>query len=477
MSKLYIFAIGGTGSRVLRSLTMMLASGVKLGVDEIVPMIIDPDASNADLTRTILLLENYQKLRSEIEFPEKSENNFFRTEIDKYTNDYTLPVNNTRSQSFAKFIGLSNLNREDLAFVKMLFSDKNLSSSMDVGFKGDPNIGSVVLNEVLESPVFEQFDSTYKPDDKIFIINSIFGGTGASGFPMLLKALRESKKFKNSDTINKATIGAVTVLPYFTVGTDEKGDDEINSATFASKTKSALKYYETNIANNNTIDSLYLLGDIQTQVYKYSVGGKTQRNNAHLIEFMAASAIIDFSFKQAIKENVARQTTSYELGISDCGAGGVSFSNFGEKLKKMFRKPLTQFALMANDFDKDEEYLKESLKASQKMDDFFSSDFYQALHDFTTSFKDWIIEMEENRRTLKIFQLDCGDKPFNIVNGQSPEAGFIEKLKGANYGRFETVLNKESDNAYKVVKNYGPTFFIEMFYRATEKLVKDKFKF
>ena len=49
MSKLYVFGIGGTGARVLRSFTMMMAAGVRLGVDEIIPIIIDPDASNADL--------------------------------------------------------------------------------------------------------------------------------------------------------------------------------------------------------------------------------------------------------------------------------------------------------------------------------------------------------------------------------------------------------------------------------------------
>lgn len=62
MNKLYIFAIGGTGSRVLRSLTMMLASGVKLGVDTIVPIIIDPDTANADLTRTVTLMNDYTSL-------------------------------------------------------------------------------------------------------------------------------------------------------------------------------------------------------------------------------------------------------------------------------------------------------------------------------------------------------------------------------------------------------------------------------
>ena len=49
---LYIFAIGGSGSRVLRSLTMLLASGIETN-NNIIPIIIDPDTSNGDLDRTI----------------------------------------------------------------------------------------------------------------------------------------------------------------------------------------------------------------------------------------------------------------------------------------------------------------------------------------------------------------------------------------------------------------------------------------
>ena len=58
-NKLYIFGIGGTGSRVLKSLIMLLASGVECGVDTIVPIVIDRDMSNHDLTRTKTLIENY----------------------------------------------------------------------------------------------------------------------------------------------------------------------------------------------------------------------------------------------------------------------------------------------------------------------------------------------------------------------------------------------------------------------------------
>ena len=80
MSKIFIFGIGGTGSRVLRSLTMILATGVKFGADEIVPIIIDPDAANADLTRTVSLLNNYSEIRENLQFNTDNKNRFFLLE-------------------------------------------------------------------------------------------------------------------------------------------------------------------------------------------------------------------------------------------------------------------------------------------------------------------------------------------------------------------------------------------------------------
>ena len=65
--------------------------------------------------------------------------------------------------------------------MRMLFSEKNLASSMNVGFKGNPNIGSVVLNQIVNSEDFITFANSFEKGDKIFIVSSIFGGTGASG--------------------------------------------------------------------------------------------------------------------------------------------------------------------------------------------------------------------------------------------------------------------------------------------------------
>ena len=108
------------------------------------------------------------------------------------------------------------MDRANQAFAKILFSDDNLNSDMEVGFKGNPNIGSVVLNRFTQSVQFLDFASDFQGGDKIFIISSIFGGTGASGFPVLLKNLRtllqKDSQFPNGKEIQDCVIGAISVL-------------------------------------------------------------------------------------------------------------------------------------------------------------------------------------------------------------------------------------------------------------------------
>ena len=100
MAKLYIFGIGGTGARVLRSFTMMMSAGVNIGADEIVPIIIDPDASNADLTRTVALMNNYRAIHSALSFTKDNESTFFRKELSQILVNYTLRINDTYDKTF-----------------------------------------------------------------------------------------------------------------------------------------------------------------------------------------------------------------------------------------------------------------------------------------------------------------------------------------------------------------------------------------
>ena len=76
-----------------------------------------------------------------------------------------------------------------------------------------------------------------------FIVSSIFGGTGASGFPLLLKNLRHidpNLHIPSAQAIMDSKIGAISVLPYFGLTPGKKTDPD--SDTFMAKTKSALAY-------------------------------------------------------------------------------------------------------------------------------------------------------------------------------------------------------------------------------------------
>lgn len=462
MSKIYLFSIGGTGARVLRSFTMLLAAGVKLGVDEVVPVIIDPDAANADLTRTVALMGKYRDVRSHLTFNKETPTMFFRTGLSQILPGYTLKIKDTGDKTFQQFIDLPSIDRQAQAFLRMLFSEKNLTSSMEVGFKGNPNIGSVVLNQIVQSDDFETFANNFSQGDKIFIISSIFGGTGASGFPLLLKTLRTGNSFPNFDNINKAEIGAITILPYFKLKPD--ADSEIDSSTFISKTKSALAYYENNIINNGSINALYYLADDIANTYDNHEGGAAQQNAAHLIEFLAATAIVDFCGKEH------PNTTSKELGLKDI-SGNVTFSSFHEQQRKELFAPLTEFLMMANCLNYKYDYFssKQVNANNDNFKDLYNSSFMSVLRDITKEYIAWLGELKDNKRSLELFDLDTKDKPFEIVVGMKPKK--VRSLN-SNYDLVTARLNsaikhcKSSDDCNK---------FMEMYFLGLSRLIKEKF--
>ncbi|MCM1078081.1 MAG: hypothetical protein NC344_02225 [Bacteroidales bacterium] len=461
MSKIFVFGIGGTGSRVLRSLTMLLASGVRFGADEIVPVIIDPDNANADLTRTVALLNNYASIRKSLHFGSDTENRFFRTDIESFLPNYTLHINDTDDKSFREFINYASMSKPNQALTKMLFSDKNLASSMEVGFKGNPNIGSVVLNQIAHSDDFQEIANKFSAGDHIFIISSIFGGTGASGFPLLLKTLRTGNNFPNYNLINQAQIGAVTILPYFKLRPDE--ESEIDSSTFISKTKSALAYYENNIIKNNSINALYYLADDVANTYDNHEGGSSQQNAAHLIEFLGATAIIDFSNSQFANP------ANMELGIRESD-GSVSFGSFYRKMHDMLYRPMSQFALMSNALThKLDTYRASSFAANNgNFEDLYSGAFFNELSDLLRKYQEWLKEMKDNKRPLDLFNLNCGDKPFDLVTGVKPKRILS---KHSDYNLVTDRLN----SAVRKCKSKGKEDkFLEMFFHGTRQLVSEK---
>lgn len=308
--KLFIFSIGGSGSRVVRSLSMLLASGVshfKAG-DQIFPIMIDYDVENGDTDRAFQCIDTYNHLHNsaypkELEKTTETERRFFHTSIMKmadmgegYNSAYTMQFrHNSDDKTFGQAIAYDELRDIKLKTKDLLNTlydvsnekDTELNIDMTVGFKGNPNIGSVVFNNLKDTSELQDFFRCCEPEDKVILIGSLFGGTGASGIPEITKAIRSNGKTAN------VHLGVVMLMPYFCFDkNDETGP--VKSSFFDSKTRAALSFYESSEVNND-IDSIYYIGDKERTKMTYHLGKAEQKNNSHIVDLIGALSVLHFS--------------------------------------------------------------------------------------------------------------------------------------------------------------------------------------
>lgn len=478
MSKLYIFGIGGTGARVLKSLTMLLAAGVECGVDTIVPIIIDRDMSNKDLSRTKLLIEDYIDVNKIA--ATKGKNKFFKTKIELLNNELCLQLKDN-TQKFDDFIGKSTMSRENQALVDMLFSEDTLNMDMTAGFQGNPNIGSVVLNQFDDNDVFKAFATDFHDGDRIFIISSIFGGTGASGFPLLRKILHtpnvkgiDGQDLPNWGLVNEAKIGAISVLPYFVV--DSPTDNSlVNSDTFIDKSRAALSYYKT---EDKKLDTLYYIADKRATTYEHHKGGDEQKNDAHFVELASALAILDFVDPEKESNNIHRDgekkieyTTYKEFGISS-DVTEINFNDLVDETKKLLINPLSRFLLfhkyLDQVFDKESKYQPYARKRFSN--DFRKNETIKKLETVQAHYHTWLEEMEKQNRKFSPFNL-TSSSAYDFIKGDVS----IFRSQNFNFKNWANVDNKLNSQIGKIDKALtSEGCFIELFYCTTEELINYK---
>jgi hypothetical protein len=456
--KLFVFGIGGTGARVIKSLTMLLAAGVKAGhATEIVPIMVDPHQNNKDLNRTIQLLDNYQAIHGALHHPQDG---FFKTkiktleELNKDNNlqrTFAFNMQGVQNERFKQYIDYATLDDANKALAGLLFSDKNLETEMEIGFVGNPNIGSVVLNQFKESDEFAAFASNFEQNDRIFIVSSIFGGTGAAGFPLILKNIRNAQPpTQNHAFLNNAKIGAVTVQPYFGVS---PGSGQIDKATFITKTKAALNYYEKNVSGNQSVNALYYIGDEVTRDYNNDPGQNGQQNDAHFIELAAALSIIDFaSFSDGeleVKNGRAVKPVYREFGIREDNQN-LNFLMLSDVTQQIIKKKLSQYVFAM-------QYLKRELVSSiasrqpfamrdaPKIDSSFTSNnlYRNNVVDFNKLFEEWLREMSTNRRSFAPFDLNTLQYA-ELISGIKTKKGFgfWASSKEISVDTFNDALNR-----------------------------------
>lgn len=482
--KLFIFGIGGTGSRVIKALTMLLAAGLDANASEIIPIIIDPHLGNEDFRRTTTLLSDYQAIQKKL--GEGRTEGFFHTRIrtlkevapdGNLQNSFAFNLNNVQNETFRNYIDFAGLDGSNRDLAELLFSKSNLDTEMDIGFIGNPNIGAVVLNQFKDSEEFKFFASRFEQNDRIFIISSIFGGTGAAGFPLILKNIRNAQSpLQNPEYLRNARVGAVTVLPYFGLA---PGESAIDMATFISKTKAALSYYESNVSGNKSLNALYYIGDDIKSSYQNDPGQGGQRNDAHLVELAAALSVIDFMKMDddALQTENGRAVNPKhrEFGIHD-DIETLSFNSLGDKTQKLLKRPLTQYLYFTR-------YLRDELQTAintgqpfvketaPKIDNAFTTSyFYQSvLSNFNKAYEEWLTEMARNQRRFQPFNLSTKLIQEMLYDIKTKRRKFIGGERKIDYYDFNDKLNYSAKSSFSSTE----IKLFEGFYKATNDLLAD----
>ena len=511
----YIFAIGGTGARVLRSLTFCLASGMKCVPDgtNFIPMIIDYDKTNGDKERAKRNLGLYSSIRNYAYNGvtiDAGERNFFMPDIKFLSDVGTIPgkteVNIEKSYEYKFGIGESNqtgtfaeyMGYKDMMddtyltkdLLSSLYNDEPTSSSMSelnldlsVGFKGNPNIGSIIFENIREDAEFRRFLNTFDPKkDRAFIISSIFGGTGSSGFPRIVDAIR----YSGIADYDKALLGAAIVMPYFKVNTPAGG--AINSNIFNSKQKSALSYYQKPDDHGKSLyqklTASYFIADDEATNLPYSEGSADQANDAHIVELLAALSIIDFVSADEAKLSAQAGSLQEEYGLEKdpSETENIQLNHLTKKDRTKYFDYLTRMALAFRFF---EDYvLEEKINAKDAwysnnglcMDDKLGEDMYKDLESFIADFDEWIDELASQKDAFKPYCHKPRVEDTNVPIAEDLD-DFIEGYEGKTGGIFSDGTSYKDFSGYcsKFYKDYGKNqenedfAFLSIFYDAAEK--------
>ena len=333
----------------------------------------------------------------------------------------------------------------------------------------------------------------FQKNDRIFVVSSIFGGTGAAGYPIIVKNIRNAGnniQINNRGDLRDAKIGTLTVLPYFNVQQDE--NSPISRADFISKTKSALFYYHDNLTGirqggvdlpKSKVNVCYYLGDeVPSNPYFNDPGGNGQRNDAHVVEYVGALSILDFlqipDSQMETIDGMALNPIFKEYGLAN-DKRTLSLKDFGISTRNQINKQMAKFYLaylyitnqLQNDIGRG--YTEDKPEIGKS---FVSTSFYNTLtSNFFVAYRTWLKELKVNQRSFIPFNLTT-DKLSDALTDIAPKTGLFKST--IDYKTVLSMLNKTSQQATKSHK-YGEEQvaykLMDLLDQALDKLLDEKY--
>jgi hypothetical protein len=315
--KVFIIGIGGTGMRCIESFVHLCAMGM-FDDTNVNMLALDTDNENGNFTRLKDLKEAYVKTKGVNKNHSALKDTFFSANLTYYqfSPDYS---NKSNFDTIFDYESTKYRNSDECAIADLLLTESAKTFDLKHGYRAQTHLGSMlmyhsIIDDVknndrgdLRRFIQELITASTAGRPRVFILGSVFGGTGASSIPIIPKAIRKAASFISSatDIEKNAFFGSTILTSYFSFkipGDDDKARQKLiaTSDKFSLNSQAAMMFYEADDTVKQTYQKFYLMGtenlDWQPSKIKDKTitGGEDQKNESHYIELLAAFAAYDF---------------------------------------------------------------------------------------------------------------------------------------------------------------------------------------
>lgn len=302
--KNFLITIGGTGAKCLESILHSCIAG--LGPEHLWVGMVDQDQANGNVSKSKILLNRYIDLREKLRSTGKDdvslESEIFKTSISISKDDALwLPLAGA-DPKLSEVIKYSLLKPELKGLVDCLYDTEEREQNLSEGFRARPNIGAAAMLASVNEQDQSFWQNIYSALEKarggeevrIFLISSIFGGTGASGFPNIARKIKNIQNEMN--VTGNVHIGGALLLPYFNYQVpDDFTEMHASPDEFLDQTRGALEYYSKLFQHQKIFDQVYVVGwEPLMKLDNFKIGGNLQNNPPLIPELYGALGALKF---------------------------------------------------------------------------------------------------------------------------------------------------------------------------------------
>lgn len=374
--KYFVIGIGGTGMRCIEALTHLCAIGM-FDNKEIDILSIDTDTNNGNKGRSEQLIDRYIRIKGGPQ-GKATANSFFTAKLNvyKYAPEYS---GNRLTYELISGLnsGSEDAKRNNRALSDLLFDKDVQQFNLDHGYRAQTHLGSHLMYHCIveaarnaregrpnkeERQLSEFIDKLYQAggNARVFILGSIFGGTGASSIPIIPKALQDALRIKdkNAELDANAQFACSLLTEYFNFNVPDgaqRRDQKLiaDSNNFARNSQAALMFYDDDKTVQAKYKRMYHVGWPRRTNYSAGdtsaqtiTGGGEQKNPAHITELLCAAAVHDF-FERT--DGLEQSEIVYRSADSQGNAFLFEFADFfGVDHAKEFMNRLGSFLALAH---------------------------------------------------------------------------------------------------------------------------------